>query len=129
MDRTTMNPASGLGGPMQFQISTGMSDTSISDTSMSKRSEENVTQLKAIRELMLAHSLRNNWLTLGEIADVTEFGEASISAQLRHLRKARYGRFRVEKRRRQASQPTDSGENEAINCTSGLWEYCVLPPS
>jgi hypothetical protein len=109
---------------MQFQISTGTSDTS-----MSERSEENDTQLKAIRELMLAHSLRNNWLTLGQIADVTEFGEASISAQLRHLRKPRYGRFRVEKRRRQASQPADSGENEAVNCTSGVWEYRVLPPS
>jgi hypothetical protein len=112
MDRTTMNPVSGLGGPMEFQISTDMSDTGISDTSMSERSEENDTQLKVIRELMLAHSLRNNWLTLGEIADVTEFGEASISAQLRHLRKPRYGRFRVEKRRRQAWQSTDLGEKK-----------------
>jgi hypothetical protein len=113
-----MNRLRGLGGQMQFQICTSMIETS----------QENDTQLKAIRELMLTHSLRNNWLTLGEIAEVTEFGEASISAQLRHLRMPRYGRFRVDKRRRQLQRLNGSNESEAMNCATGIWEYRVLPP-
>jgi len=58
------------------------------------------TQLHAIRDLMLSAAQRGAWMTLREIAGLTEIGEASISAQLRHLRKARHGRHRVEKRRR-----------------------------
>src|SRR3990172_2436432 len=58
------------------------------------------TQLHAIRDLMLSAAQRGAWMTLSEIAGLTEIGEASISAQLRHLRKARHGRHRVEKRRR-----------------------------
>lgn len=56
------------------------------------------------------------WRTLGEIEDATGYPQASISAQLRHLRKAEFGCFRVEKRRR--------GE-----VTTGLFEYRVLPPA
>jgi hypothetical protein len=78
------------------------------------------TQLAKIRDLML-EAARNVWLTLAEIAEPTEYGEASISAQLRHLRKARHGCYRVEKRRRQ------SGECEAGRST-GLWEYQICPP-
>jgi hypothetical protein len=62
--------------------------------------EEDKTQLAAIRELMQRASARGVWLTLGEIAEVTEFAEASISAQLRHLRKPHHSGHRVEKRRR-----------------------------
>ena len=40
------------------------------------------------------------WLTLREIADLTNYGEASISAQLRHLRKPHFGGYVVVKRRR-----------------------------
>ncbi len=40
------------------------------------------------------------WRTLQEIADVTGDPQASISAQLRHLRKPRFGGYTVEKRRR-----------------------------
>lgn len=50
------------------------------------------------------------WRTLPEIAAVTGDPEASISAQLRHLRKERFGSHTIEKRRR--------GDE-----TSGLWEY------
>ena len=40
------------------------------------------------------------WLTLAEIHQITGDPEASISAQLRHLRKHRFGGHDVEKRRR-----------------------------
>jgi len=82
---------------------------------------EDPTQLGTIRDLMLEAATRGAWLTLTEIAVPTEFGEASISAQLRHLRKARHGRYRVEKRRRRL------GESEAGRA-AWLWEYQVLPP-
>ena len=53
------------------------------------------------------------WRTLNEIAWITGFGEASISAQLRNLRKAKFGGHIVIKRRR--------GYKE-----KGLWEYSLM---
>ena len=50
------------------------------------------------------------WLTLAEIHQITGDPEASISAQIRHLRKHRFGGHKIDKRRR--------GE-------SGTWEYCL----
>ena len=50
------------------------------------------------------------WRTLSEIEGITGDPQASISAQLRHLRKERFGSHSVEKRLR--------GEHD-----SGLWEY------
>jgi|SRR6476646_1227625 hypothetical protein len=89
---------------------------------------ENETQLAAIREVMMRALCSGAWLTLGEIAEATEFGEASISAQLRHLRKARHGRYRVEKRRRRAAiavaEPVPAARNATV-----IWEYRVLPPA
>ena len=89
------------------------------------------SQLAAIRKLMRRAVARRAWLTLGEIAKETEFGEASISAQLRHLRKREHGAYRVEKRRRKRrashdgtrSRPSRNAERAAI-----VWEYRVLPP-
>ena len=52
------------------------------------------------------------WRTLAAISAATGEPEASVSAQLRHLRKPRYGSWIVEKRR-----------------AGGGWEYRVLPPS
>ena len=83
------------------------------------------TQLEVIRELMLASSDRDEWLTLAEIAMQTEFGEASISAQLRHLRKPRHGRYRVEKRRRRLDASKMSAD-ECVSVAGGLWEYQVF---
>ena len=37
------------------------------------------------------------WRTLREIADITRDPEASVSAQLRHMRKPRFGSHTVEK--------------------------------
>jgi hypothetical protein len=53
------------------------------------------------------------WRTLAEISAITGDPEASISAQLRHLRKDRFGACTVEKRSR---------GDRAI----GLWEYRLL---
>ncbi len=53
----------------------------------------------------------NRWHTLKEISDKTGDPEASISAQLRHLRKPRFGGYIVER--------------EYIN--DGLYRYRVLP--
>lgn len=50
------------------------------------------------------------WATLGEIALMTGDAEASISARLRDLRKARFGGYVVERRRK--------GEGR-----EGLFEY------
>lgn len=40
------------------------------------------------------------WLTLGELQQITGDPQASISAQLRHLRKDRFGGHVIEKRLR-----------------------------
>lgn len=55
------------------------------------------------------------WRTLAEIASVTGDPPASISAQLRHLRKPKFGAYVVCKRPRGVR-------------SAGLFEYCVLPP-
>lgn len=56
------------------------------------------------------------WRTLSEIQGRTGQPQASISAQLRHLRKPRFGSYIVEKRNR--------GDRER-----GLFEYRLLPPA
>jgi hypothetical protein len=92
--------------------------------------EEDETQLAAIRELMMRAFDRGVWLTLGEIAAATEYGEASISAQLRHLRKAHHGGYRVEKRRRWPARAS-AGTRKIHDARRGpvIWEYHVLPPA
>jgi hypothetical protein len=75
--------------------------------------ERLVDQMGRIRDLMLRDG---NWRTLDEIAALTLDPPASISAQLRHLRKPKFGSHIVERRRR--------GEGRA-----GLWEYRVLLPT
>jgi len=68
-------------------------------------------QHEVIKDLMID----GVWRTLNEIQILTGYPEASISAQLRHLRKSRFGSYRVEKRRRGAGR-------------SGLYEYQLLEP-
>lgn len=51
----------------------------------------------------------NEWFTLREIETETGIPQASASAFIRHLRKARFGGFIIEKRRR--------------NPNGGTWEY------
>jgi hypothetical protein len=57
----------------------------------------------------------STWRTLEEIHAKTGDPVASISAQLRHLRKPRFGSYRVERQHR--GDPAN-----------GLYEYRVLPP-
>jgi hypothetical protein len=73
------------------------------------------TQLEVIRDVMLSAAECGAWLTLRELAGITRFGEASISAQLRHLRKPPFGSYLVEKRRRG-------------NAARGVWEYRLGGP-
>lgn len=63
-------------------------------------------QIQKIHNLMID----GIWRTLNEIEKITGFPQASISAQLRHLRKKRFGCYNVNKQRR--------GEGK-----KGLFEY------
>jgi hypothetical protein len=92
------------------------------------------TQLRSIRDLMLAAARSGSWLTLREIAGLTEVGEASVSAQLRHLRKRRHGCHLVEKRRRSVRfVPAGSARGarriprRRMLAEPRMWEYRVLP--
>jgi len=70
-------------------------------------------------EWVLTVMLRaTTWLSLGEIEYITHYPQASISAQLRHLRKKKFGGYVVEKRRRPKLNGT----------MGGTWEYNVRPP-
>lgn len=66
-------------------------------------------QVERIRSVMTSQP--GVWMTLDEIADITRDPPASISAQLRHLRKPKHGTHTVEKRRRVG--------------TASEWEYHV----
>ncbi len=55
------------------------------------------------------------WRTLAEIGVSTNDPAASISAQLRNLRKQKFGAHTVDKRRRGRAE-------------SGLWEYRLVAP-
>jgi len=55
----------------------------------------------------------SRWRTLSEIQAITGDHEASVSAQLRHLKKDRFGGHTLSKRRR--------GEGRR-----GLWEYQII---
>jgi len=49
-------------------------------------------QHERIRDLMQD----GNWRTIEEISDITGYPQASVSAQLRHLRKPRFGSFIID---------------------------------
>ncbi len=77
-------------------------------------------QREVIRDVMLSAGQCATWLTLDELAKLTQYPPASISAQLRHLRKPRFGAFAVVKRCRTvntAMRPDGFG---------AVWEYSVL---
>ena len=57
-------------------------------------------QRDVLRDVMLSAKECETWLTLDELTKLTHYPPASISAQLRHLRKPEYGAFVVEKRQR-----------------------------
>lgn len=63
-------------------------------------------------EIIKSLMIDGEWRTLSEIESITRFPQSSISAQLRHLRKERFGGYVVNKRRR--------GER-----SNGLFEYRI----
>lgn len=69
-------------------------------------------QHEKLREFLLDRPGR--WFTLAELGEALHEPPASLSAQLRHLRKPRFGHWHTPKRRR--------GE-----AARGLFEYTILP--
>jgi len=67
------------------------------------------SQMRRVLDAMI----EGYWTSLDELARITNDPESSLSAQLRHLRKSRFGGWIVEKRRRNGK---------------GTWEYRVLAP-
>ena len=79
------------------------------------------TQLQVLRGVLLLAAQYGSWMTLAELAHKTKFPEASISAQLRHMRKSQHGGYRVEKRRRQWEEALRT------NAAERVWEYRLQP--
>lgn len=74
-------------------------------------------QRDVLCDVMLSAGSCETWLTLVELARMTRYGEASISAQLRHLRKPQYGAYTLEKRRREVAEVICG-----VEC-GPVWEY------
>ena len=91
---------------------------------MHKRGEYDARRLRSqrevIRDVMLSAAECDTWLTLGELRALTRYGEASISAQLRHLRKAENGGYELVKRHREAMA---GGRAAADARGERTWEY------
>jgi hypothetical protein len=69
------------------------------------------TQRETLLMVLRLAAEYERWVTLAELAASTRFPPASISAQLRHLRKTEYGGWVIEKRRQE-------WELEGV-----VWEY------
>jgi hypothetical protein len=80
------------------------------------------SQREIIRDVMLAAAECDTWITLGELRALTRYGEASISAQLRHLRKFENGGYDVAKRHREGAAVARSGGDARGEC---VWEYRI----
>jgi len=80
------------------------------------------SQREIIRDAMLSAAECETWLTLGELRVLTRYGEASISAQLRHLRKSENGGYEVVKRHREGASPERPGTDGRGEC---IWEYRI----
>ncbi len=75
------------------------------------------SQREVLRDVMMSAAECGTWLTLRELARMTNYGETSISAQLRHLRKERYGAFLIDK------QVRKGGDGNSIGGHGAIWEY------
>jgi len=78
-------------------------------------------QRDVLRDVMLSAAECDAWLTLEELARLTSYPPASISAQLRHLRKTRHGGYGLKKRCRVMPKP--AAGMDAIIAHGPLWEY------
>lgn len=77
--------------------------------------EHDDARLSAQIDRIKAVMLDGKWRTIKEIATLAKAPEPSVSAQLRHLRKARFGSYVVERM-------------TVGNRKEGLYAYRVLPP-
>jgi hypothetical protein len=75
------------------------------------------SQREVLRDVMLLAAFHDVWMSLDELANKTRYPQASISAQLRYLRKPQYGGFGVEKRRRTWEETRKASLREMV------WEY------
>jgi hypothetical protein len=73
-------------------------------------------------DVMLSARECETWLTLDELAKLTHYPPASISAQLRHLRKPQFGGFVVRKQQRKSGKIL-RGEDFGT-----VWEYQLRRP-
>jgi hypothetical protein len=79
------------------------------------------SQREIIRDVMVSAGDCETWLTLGELRALTRYGETSISAQLRHLRKTENGGYDVAKRHREGGRL--GGRVGADGRGEVVWEY------
>jgi hypothetical protein len=77
-------------------------------------------QREVIRDVMLSAGECATWLTLDELTKLTHYPPASISAQVRHMRKPRFGAYEVVKRCRRIN-PAMRAEGFGT-----VWEYSVM---
>lgn len=90
-------------------IGVGINDFEGSDYDPGKDKARLTGQILRVYDCMID----GEWRTLAEVEGVTSDPQASISAQLRHLRKDKWGGYILNKRRR--------GDG-------GTWEYQLLSP-
>ena len=91
-----------------------------------ERSDDGVRpplQRELLREVMLSAAECDTWLTLEQLARVTGYPQASISAQLRHLRKEEYGSYRLEKRCRKLVK--FAAGVDMRGASGPVWEYRI----
>lgn len=74
-------------------------------------------QRDVLCDVMLSAKQCDTWLTLEELAKLTDYPPASISAQLRHLRKQEFGGYEVEKRQRMSGRILHGDDFGTV------WEY------
>jgi DNA-binding MarR family transcriptional regulator len=72
------------------------------------------TQREILRDVLLNAAESSAWLTLNQLAEKTSYAQASISAQLRHLRKQQYGGWLIEKRRSEAEETHCATKRERV---------------
>ncbi|HEY6127328.1 MAG TPA: hypothetical protein VIW23_04020 [Candidatus Acidoferrum sp.] len=78
-------------------------------------------QREILRDVMLSAGECETWLTLESLARMTGYPPASISAQLRHLRKTQHGGYRLRKRCRPAAKLMAGVQDRGAS--GPVWEY------
>jgi hypothetical protein len=72
------------------------------------------TQREILRDVLLSATDCGSWLTLNQLAEMTSYAQASISAQLRHLRKQQYGGWLIDKRRSETEETHCATKRERV---------------